>query len=395
PAGYDGRVLRSGVVVLALLLAVSHARPAHAQFPPITSRDYAIDLYDGVALGNTDMVGMGGAGVAVVRGTAGALLNPSALAVRATTDSDRWGIDYHLDALTAQYSSDYDNNGLFASGGAQIVSGGLGLRIGNWAAGVTTLVQQTPAGDSMLTVRGLRVRYVLATWLPSLDLAVGGGIQTASFRLDPESGDSLFDVSGSGAILGATWLPREDSVRLGAGLEAPIDGGQVAASADCDPAVDCGGYILPDRVRVPWRVVTGIAYRFAPTEWNHQVETPFRDERALTLAADVVLTGATSNGYGVEAFALHELQPSGRSLALGVRGGAVYEAKPGRLRLRGGTYWEPGRFEGVGGRWHATFGADLRLLQFKLWGQRRGRISVMGDVASRYRNIVFDIGFWH
>ena len=62
------------VVVLACLVA----RPALAQFPPITSRDYAIDLYDGVAIGNTAMVGMGGAGAADVLGTAGVLLNPSA-----------------------------------------------------------------------------------------------------------------------------------------------------------------------------------------------------------------------------------------------------------------------------------------------------------------------------
>lgn len=385
-------MLRSGVVVLALLIA----RSASAQYPPVTSRDYAIDLYEGVAVGNTDMVGMGGAGVAVVRGTAGVLLNPSALAVRATTDSSRWGIDYHLDVMTADYSSDYDNNGQVADGGAQIASLGLGLRIGNWAGGVTSLVQQTPAADTGLTVSGLRLRYVLATWLPEIDLAIGAGLQTAAFRLDPEDGDPLFEVSGSSVIAGATWIPREESFRLGGGLEAAIDGGQVVAtSADCDPAVDCGGYILPERVRVPWRAVSGAAYRLAPTPWNHQVETPFRDEKSLTLAADLVVTGATANGHGVEAFAMHQLQPSGRGISIGVRGGLVYEARPGRIRLRAGSYWEPGRFEGVDGRWHATFGADLRVFEFRLWGPRRGRISLMGDVAAHYRNIVFDIGFWH
>jgi hypothetical protein len=384
-------VLRSGVVVLALLIA----RSASAQYPPVTDRDYAIDLYEGVAIGNTDMVGMGGAGVAVVIGTPGALLNPSALAVRATTDNDSWGLEYHADVLTATYSSDYDNNGQIADGGAQIATGGLGLRIGNWAAGITTLIHQTPAGDTGLTVRGLRLRYMLATWLSEIDLAVGGGLQTAAFRLDPEDGDSLFEVSGSAVVVGATWIPREQRFRAGAGLEAAIDGGAVLARADCDPAVDCGGYILPDRVRVPWRAVSGVAYRIAPTAWNHQVETPFRDERALTLATDLVITGSTPNGHGVEAFAMHQLQPSGRGISLGVRSGLVYEARPGRLRFRTGTYWEPGRFEAVAGRWHATFGADLRLFQFRLWGQRRGRISVMGDVAASYRNIVFDIGFWH
>lgn len=387
---YDVVVLRSGVVALALLLA----RPAHAQFPPITGRDFAIDLYDGVAIGNTDMVGMGGAGAAVVLGTAGVLLNPSAIAVRPTTDNGRWSVDYHIVLLTGQYSSDYDNNGQVASGGAQLVSGGLGMRIGNWAAAVTTLVQQAPVVGSSLTAKGLRFRYVLGTWIPALDLALGGGLQTATFRLDPDSGPSLFSISGSGLIAGATWLPHDESFRIGGALDAPIDGGEVVVESDCDP-MDCMGYILPDRVRAPWRLVAGAAYRIGPTAWNHQVDTPFRDESALTFAADLVVTGATSNGYGVEAFGMRQLQASGRSTVVGVRGGAVYEWKPGRLRVRGGSYWEPGRFDGVGGRMHVTLGADLRVLQFWLFGARRGRISLTGDVASHYRNIVFDIGFWH
>ena len=51
--------------------------------------------------------------------------------------------------------------------------------------------------------------------------------------------------------------------------------------------------------------------------------------------------------------------------------GASFEALPGRLRVRGGGYWEPGRFEGVGGRGHATFGLDLRVLEFRLFGVRQ------------------------
>src|SRR6185436_7084902 len=118
---YDAGVIRLGVVVIVLTLAA--ARPAGAQcpqYPPITSRAYAIDLYDGVAIGNTDMVGMGGAGAAVVLGTAGVLMNPSAIAVRPTTDLDPWTLDYHADFLTGKYSSDYDNNGQVSSGGASL-----------------------------------------------------------------------------------------------------------------------------------------------------------------------------------------------------------------------------------------------------------------------------------
>lgn len=386
-------MLRLPVVVVVVTLAA--VRPARAQpYPPITSRAYAIDLYDGVALGNTDMVGMGGAGAAVVLGTAGVLMNPSAIAVRPTTDNDRWSLDYHFSYLTGRYSSDYDNNGQVASGGAQLITAGLGGRIGNWAAAVTTLLQQTPVADSSLTTNALRWRVVVSTWIPRIDLAVGGGLQTARLELDPSSGPALFSISGSGFVAGATWLPRGESYRLGGALDGTIDGGEVKPGT-CDDPADCMGYILPARVRSPARLVAGAAYRWAPTVWNQQVATPFRDEPSLTLAADLVVTGSTASGAGVEAFSMHELQPSGRHVVIGVRGGLAYECLPGRLRLRTGSYWEPGRFEGVGGRAHATFGIDLRVLVFPLFGERRGRISLIGDVADRYRNVAIDIGFWH
>jgi hypothetical protein len=385
-------VIRLGVVVIVLTLAA--VRPARAQsYPPITSRAYAIDLYDGVAIGNTDMVGMGGAGAAVVLGTAGVVMNPSAMAVRPTTDNDRWSLDYHLDFLTGQYSSDYDNNGQVASGGASLITGGFGGRIGNWGAAATSVVQQAPVVGSSLTANALRVRFVLARWIPQIDLAVGGGLQVAGFQIVPPSGPALFTITGRGLVAGATWLPHGESFRLATALDGGIDGGELAADR-CDPA-DCMGYILPARARAPARLVAGGAYRWAATAWNQQVQTPFRDERSLTLAADVVVTGATASGAGVEAFGMHELQPSGRHTVVGVRGGAALEYLPGRLRLRGGSYWEPGRFDGVGGRAHATFGLDLRVLAFQLFGERRGRISLTGDVADRYRNLGFSIGFWH
>lgn len=385
---------RRACLVLCALVYLP-ARPARAQFPPITDRAFAIDLYDGVALGNTTMVGMGGAGAARIIGTAGVLLNPSAIGVRSTTDLDPWSIDYHIDFLTGRYSEDYDNNGEVADGGASLVTLGLGGRYHDWALAVTATGQDAEVERSSpaLTAQALRVRAVLARWIPRFDLAVGGGVQSATFQLNPASGPSLFSISGTGLIAGATWLPTQRSFRLAAAVESPIDGGQV--SGDCDPN-NCNGYILPERVRAPWRLVAGGAVRIADSEWNQLIAGPFRDEKALTLAADIVISGATDNGFGLEAFGMRSLQPSGRDTVLGVRGGFEYEWLPGRLRIRGGAYWEPGRFEGVGGRRHTTFGADLRVLQFHLWRRvRRGRISFTSDVATRYRNAGISIGFWH
>ena len=124
---------------------------------------------------------------------------------------------------------------------------------------------------------------------------------------------------------------------------------------------------------------------------HFESQRPFRDERAVTAAADIVVTGATSDGNGVEAFGQKMLQPSGRKTVLSYRGGLDYELGPGRFRVRAGAYWEPSRFDGVDGRVHLTFGGDLRVFEFHFFGLRRGRISLTGDAARGYRNVGFSI----
>ena len=78
---------RLGRVGLAWLVvgATAYAEPPTS---PITDSNYSIELYDGVALGNTAVVGMGGATVALAIGTSGTLFNPSAPAVKPTTDTE-------------------------------------------------------------------------------------------------------------------------------------------------------------------------------------------------------------------------------------------------------------------------------------------------------------------
>jgi hypothetical protein len=57
--------------------------------------------------------------------------------------------------------------------------------------------------------------------------------------------------------------------------------------------------------------------------------------------------------------------------------------------------WEPGRFDNVSGRVHGTFGAEVRVGEVFVWGYRRGRIGITGDVAARYCNVGLSIGLWH
>lgn len=380
--------------MFALALVGGHAS-AWANVP-ITSTNYTIEFYDGVAIGNTQLVGMGGAGSALIVGTSGALLNPAAMAVRPTTDTNNWNWDWHLDLLTAGASKDYDNNGNDSSGGASLLTAGLGVRIHDWAVAATFVAQAAPIEGSSppLDVEAMRGRAVVSRYFPSFDTALGVGVQLGRLQVDnnADMADPLFQVTGYGPIVGATWLPKYRDVRVAAAFEGRIVGQDIIAT--CDP-MNCQGFILPDRVTTPWRATVGGAWRFSPTQWNQLVGGNFRDERSLTLAADLVVVGASKEAYGVEAFGMHELQRTGRDTAVSLRGGTEFEWLPGRLRLRAGSYWEPARYDNVGGRLHVTFGTELRVFEFFAWGRRRGRISFTGDVAARYRNVALSVGFWH
>lgn len=388
-------------------LAASRAA-ADPQLEPVTGRNYAIDLYSGVPFGNSAVIAMGGAAAANASGSSGTLINVSAPAVRSTTDRDAWSWDYHLDYLNGSLSSDYTNSGLPSSSmfeGSSAFTAGLSLRVYDYAIAVTGTEDNvqvgtiaTPAGAATpLDASTLRAQIAVAKWQPALDMAFGLALDIAQFDLKPDctgSGcGSVFTISGGGFEAGAQWLPHMQDFRVGADFVSPIAGGNVLAS--CATPADCDGLILPDKVVVAWRLTSGIAYRWAPTHWNQTVARTFRDEQAVTFTADLVITGQSADAYGLDAFALHELERSGRHSSWSPRGGAEYEWLPGRLRLRGGSYWEPGRFEGVSGRLHGTFGIEVRVFEVDVWGLRRGRITLTGDVASRYQNAALSIGFWH
>ncbi len=394
-----GPMLR-GLVGLCLvcLVCLVWTMPRAVQAAPIVDRDYAIELYEGVAIGDGTQTGMGGAGAARVTGSAGTLLNPSAPAVRRTTDTDSWSWDYHLDFLTGRFSSDYDNNGVAADdgGGASLATAGLSLRFGNWAGAITVTAQTAPVdgSDPKLDARAIRGKLVLARYFERVDLAIGLGLQTVAFELAPSSGEpALFAMNGVGGVAGATWLPRRQRFRLGLALESRIISGKVE-TATCDP-MSCQGYILPNRIESPGRIILGAAYRWAGTAWNQLVPTKFHDETSVTVVSDLVVTGTSKDGNGIEGFGVQELQRAGRHVSVSLRAGAEVECLPGRLRVRAGTYWEPGRFDDVGGRLHGTLGFDVRALEFHLWGLRRGRIGATADVAARYRNVGVSVGFWH
>jgi hypothetical protein len=109
-----------------------------------------------------------------------------------------------------------------------------------------------------------------------------------------------------------------------------------------------------------------------------------------------VVTGAVDDGRGLEAFARKQWQVSGDDMVASVRGGASGRRYRGGCACAAGSYWEPGRFTGVGGRPHLTAGLELGFYTFRFWGSKhRLRLSLTGDVARRYGNAGVSAGFWH
>lgn len=402
---------RRRAALLATLASLATARHAIAQrvYPPVTDRNFALDLYSGGVIGSVRVIGMGGTSIALAEGSVGTLSNAAAVAVRRMTKSSTWAWDFHLDGQLAAFGSDFDNNGLLDTEDAssQLATAGLVIQYGPWGFGISatassTLIVEDDGDDSteddVLQPQGTIGRVVVGYSFGREEHTMGLSLRFGSLAmLRPTDGVgdlTMFTVAGPSAEYGYLWRPPGTGLRVGGNVALPVRTHGVTVG-DCDPTA-CEGYILPARVEVPWMISAGVAYRLGPTPWNQRVQTQYRDERALVVGSDVVLTGPVDDGHGLEAFARHQLQRSGEHPVVTVRVGAELELFPGWLRVRAGSYWEPARFEGASGRLHGTAGADVRLVQFSLLDKAyRLQLAATADVADRYGNTGVSIGFWH
>ncbi len=404
----------SPIVALALMAA---SAPAHADdvdvtaLPEITDSNYSIDLYQGSVLGSGRIVGMGGASVATAEGSAGATANPAAPAVRPATSNDKWDWDWHFDWLSPELGSDFDNNGIPTTeelSVAPLFTLGVVGQYKQWALGLNGDIWQRdvgeatlPSGETAPETASLAVgRIIVARSFLEDRITAGLGVRTGEFAMLQKVDNrnlTRFKISGAALEAGAIWRPTDRDLRVGVAAAGAISGSKVQV-ADCD-AVSCD--TLPGSVEVPWQVSVGVAYRRGPTRWNQKIKADWRDERSLLLAADLLVVGAVEDGYGIEAYVLDRLQRSGASTVFSIRAGAEYEWKPGWLRIRGGSYWEPGRFldqngDTIGGRLHVTIGLDVRVYSFRLWGDNyRAKISLTSDGAEGYGNGGLSVGLWH
>ncbi len=131
-------------------------------------------------------------------------------------------------------------------------------------------------------------------------------------------------------------------------------------------------------------------------------------ERVLVLLS-LLATGPVENGVSIDAFLSQsnrvgptqggpwaESRRSGGAVNFSPRFGVEAEAIPNWLILRGGSYYEPSRFGGVG-RQHFTFGASLRVFSSSFWGlfpEWPYGIDAAMDLAPRYESVSASIALF-
>lgn len=117
------------------------------------------------------------------------------------------------------------------------------------------------------------------------------------------------------------------------------------------------------------------------------------------LSGAMLVSGPLDQAVGVESLVSQTVNRSGQrtvgSPRIGVESGGFLPW----LRVRGGSYLEPTRFDGSTARVHATAGFDIKLVKWNVFGawpdDYLWRLGVGGDVSRQYYTWGFTIAGWY
>jgi len=407
--------------LLSGLLLLPQAALA-AGYSAVDDNAWTLELHQGPVVGSVRVLGLGGAYVGVGEGVEGLLYNPASLGNRTSRSQDWFEWDATIDwlVLGSLGETDFFNDGPLEARYSELMAGlfGAGFQLGRLGVGLAGRFQtfwvgsgppvegeeapevKLDAQDGKVAMAGVfdLFRYQEA-------LVLGLGLRFASLTATEQGGEgeALTLLQGASLEGGLLWRPPGERWRFGAVLRLPTRGTrEEVAEAEGEPVPNrFGARHLPDTLVAPWELAVGLSWMFGPfgPSYNSKrkaVRIPVPGRRLL-VAADVVVTGAVeraeaSRATGMSGFVEQRLVPARDRPSLSLRAGVERDLFPTRLRVRGGAYLEPARFEGVDARPHLTGGADLRL--FHLWGYDL-RLSVVFDVARRYNNTALSVGLWH
>jgi hypothetical protein len=271
--------------------AARAAGPLGPNGAPLTTSEYALDLFQGPVFAGSRVTGLAGAYVAISEDVDGDLQNPAAPAVRPFFSYSHF--DYWL-GFGLTFPATLENTDFFNSGSkTQIINApdafvfftpAANLQWGEFAVGVTLEVQNyalsKPAEPGSST-HGVSVfiptaHVQFAHGFANNQLVLGLGTRFVSMQLSgPERTRSSFDSSGSGLEFGAVWKPTGMPLRLGAAFRTgirtnasysqgffPNENGDLIATNGVDQVY------MPKAVVFPWDLNFGFAVQLGARPFN-------------------------------------------------------------------------------------------------------------------------------
>lgn len=287
---------------------------------------------------------------------------------------------------------------------------------------------------------------VAGSTLSIYKFTVAGNSQSQFPIPDFSAGKDPIGYTGFGAEFGVLIRPAHERYRLGFVGRTPVTlRPDQRDRVDEDGIRRAQGLVLPETAHVPWELAWGFAYQFGerrtnipwrntqrlrrdlaaqiangtyqtPPRYGESAYEPLPEDpnqaldaamanyreaerryrrhqprRYVLVAADMIVTGKTDNGHGLEAFLDQTPERSGQKVSYGVRMGVESEVWPDRMKVRAGSYLEPSRFERAYYRPHGTAGVEARLFDLWRWSAR-GTATI--DLAPRYINWGLAFGLW-
>jgi hypothetical protein len=386
--------------------------------------DVQVDFFRGPVIANSRVVSLGGAYTGFAEGTAGIPFNPAAVAQRSYYSEDWFDYDYDWDILVpGAFSGDFDffNSGNQSSDTFLAYAVGGHLQFGQFGIGAfiagTNVEVATQEGDRF-RAELLEGQLALGYALWGHRLVLGASFVAGLIQLAEE--DNLFSfyrTPSFGGRFGAILRLRKLPVRIGATFQTALwtqDANPCTADS-CPP-----DFVLPRAVAGPWFLTWGVAWTpwdergilnpvppfmvdpkppsdpsYAPEEDR---KARYRGGRYVMITTDLRITGPVDDGISFESLVQQDFVRSGTRVNVSPRLGVESEVVSRRLRLRAGTYWEPGRIEGRNGRLHGTVGLQVRMFDIKLplWGWKGLSFLTSTDVARGYSNLSASIlSFWN
>ena len=119
----------------------------------------------------------------------------------------------------------------------------------------------------------------------------------------------------------------------------------------------------------------------------------------IQIAASMLVSGSVEDAVGVESFVSQTVNRSGQRPVYSPRLGVEFAALPELLKFRGGSYIEPTRFDSSTARIHGTFGLDLRLAIWNVFGlwpdDYVWRLGLGADISRRYSTWGLTVAGWY